>query len=113
MSLIVGVEAVLVFPVTKIARAPIGFLVLFSFIFQFWGEIYSLFSATTGDVFGHENASANYGLVYTAKGCGLRVRRIRTGNTGCVLRRLSCGALLYFGCTVCDRGNLLSIYHRS
>jgi OFA family oxalate/formate antiporter-like MFS transporter len=43
-------------------------VVLFSFIFLFWGEIYSLFSATTGDVFGPKNASANYGMVYTAKG---------------------------------------------
>jgi OFA family oxalate/formate antiporter-like MFS transporter len=68
MFLTFGVEAVLVFLVTKIAGAPIAFLVLFSFIFLFWGEIYSLFSATTGDVFGPKNASANYGMVYTAKG---------------------------------------------
>src|SRR5271169_1006833 len=68
MFLTFGVEAVLVFLVTKIAGAPIAFLVLFSFIFLFWGEIYSLFSATTGDVFGPENASANYGMLYTAKG---------------------------------------------
>jgi OFA family oxalate/formate antiporter-like MFS transporter len=54
--------------VTRIAGTPIGFLVLFSFIFLFWGEIYSLFSATTGDIFGPKNASANYGMVYTAKG---------------------------------------------
>lgn len=27
-----------------------------------------MFSATTGDVFGPKNASANYGMVYTAKG---------------------------------------------
>jgi OFA family oxalate/formate antiporter-like MFS transporter len=68
MFLTFGVEAVLVFLVTRIAGTPIGFLVLFSFIFLFWGEIYSLFSATTGDVFGSKNASANYGMVYTAKG---------------------------------------------
>jgi OFA family oxalate/formate antiporter-like MFS transporter len=68
MFLTFGVEAVLVFLVTKIAGTPIAFLVLFSFIFLFWGEIYSLFSATTGDVFGSKNASANYGMVYTAKG---------------------------------------------
>lgn len=68
MFLTFGVEAVLVFLVTKIAGAPIAFLVLFSFIFLFWGEIYSLFSATTGDIFGPKNASANYGMVYTAKG---------------------------------------------
>ena len=68
MCLTFGVEAVLVFLVTRIAGTPIGFLVLFSFIFLFWGEIYSLFSATTGDIFGPKNASANYGMVYTAKG---------------------------------------------
>ena len=68
MFLTFGVEAVLVFLVTKIAGAPIAFVVLFSFIFLFWGEIYSLFSATTGDVFGPKNASANCGMVYTAKG---------------------------------------------
>jgi OFA family oxalate/formate antiporter-like MFS transporter len=68
MFLTFGVEAVLVFLVTRIAGTPIAFLVLFSFIFLFWGEIYSLFSATTGDVFGSKNASANYGMVYTAKG---------------------------------------------
>ena len=68
MFLTFGMEAVLVFLVTKIAGAPIAFLVLFSFIFLFWGEIYSLFSATTGDIFGPKNASANYGMVYTSKG---------------------------------------------
>jgi MFS transporter, OFA family, oxalate/formate antiporter len=37
-------------------------------IFLFWGEVYSLFSASTGDVFGPKNATANYGMMYTAKG---------------------------------------------
>lgn len=68
MFLTFGVEAVLVFMVTKIAGAPIAFLVLFSFIFLFWGEIFSLFSATVGDVFGSANASADYGMLYTSKG---------------------------------------------
>jgi OFA family oxalate/formate antiporter-like MFS transporter len=68
MFLTFGVEAVLVFLVTRIAGRPIAFVMLFSFVFLFWGEIYSLFSATTGDVFGPKNASANYGMVYTAKG---------------------------------------------
>ena len=68
MFLTFGVEAVLVFLVTRIAGSPLAFVVLFSFVFLFWGEIYSLFSATTGDVFGAKNASANYGMVYTAKG---------------------------------------------
>jgi OFA family oxalate/formate antiporter-like MFS transporter len=63
-----GIEALLVFLVTTIGGNPIAFMVLFSLVFLFWGEIYSLFAATTGDVFGPKNASANYGLVYTAKG---------------------------------------------
>ena len=70
MFLAFGVEAVLVFLVTRIAGSAVGFVVLFSLVFLFWGEIYSLFSAVTGDVFGPKNASANYGMVYTAKGLG-------------------------------------------
>jgi OFA family oxalate/formate antiporter-like MFS transporter len=68
MFLTFGVEAVLIFLVMRIAGRPIAFMVLFSFVFLFWGEIYSLFSATTGDIFGSKNASANYGMVYTSKG---------------------------------------------
>ncbi|HUK43109.1 MAG TPA: oxalate/formate MFS antiporter [Candidatus Bathyarchaeia archaeon] len=68
MFLTFGIEAVLVYAVTRIAGAPLAFVLLFSFIFLFWGEIFSLFSATTGDVFGPKYASANYGLVYTSKG---------------------------------------------
>jgi len=68
MFLTFAVEAVLVFLVTRIAGRPLAFVLLFSLVFLFWGEVFSLFSATTGDVFGPNNASANYGLVYTAKG---------------------------------------------
>jgi len=70
MFLAFGVEAILVFLVTRIAGNAVGFVVLFSLVFLFWGEIYSLFSAVTGDVFGPKNASANYGMLYTAKGLG-------------------------------------------
>lgn len=63
-----AVEAVLVFMVTRIAGSAIAFLVLFSFVALFWGEVFSLFSAATGDVFGPKHASANYGMLYTAKG---------------------------------------------
>jgi OFA family oxalate/formate antiporter-like MFS transporter len=68
MFLTFGIEAVLVFAVTRIGGAPLAFVALFSFIFLFWGEIYSLFSATVGDVFGSANASADYGMLYTSKG---------------------------------------------
>jgi OFA family oxalate/formate antiporter-like MFS transporter len=37
-------------------------------VFFAWGEIYSLFPATTADTFGTRNAAGNAGLMYTAKG---------------------------------------------
>ncbi|HTZ97774.1 MAG TPA: oxalate/formate MFS antiporter [Terriglobales bacterium] len=63
-----GVEAILIYAVTRIAGNPVAFVILFSLVFLFWGEVFSLFSATTGDIFGAKNASANYGMVYTSKG---------------------------------------------
>lgn len=68
MFMTFAVEAILVFLVTRVGGSPVAFLVLFSLVFLFWGEVFSLFSATTGDVFGPKNASANYGMVYTSKG---------------------------------------------
>lgn len=68
MFLTFGVEAILVYAVTRIAGSPVVFVILFSLVFLFWGEVFSLFSAATGDIFGPKNASANYGLVYTSKG---------------------------------------------
>jgi MFS transporter, OFA family, oxalate/formate antiporter len=68
MFLTFGIEAILVYLVTKIGGNPIAFVVLFSLVFLFWGEVFSLFSASTGDVFGPKYASANYGMVYTSKG---------------------------------------------
>jgi len=44
------------------------FVLLLPFVFLSWGEIYALFSAITGDIFGPKNASGNYGILYTAKG---------------------------------------------
>jgi len=70
MAIAFGVEAVLVFLVTMIAGSAVGFVVLFSLVFLFWGEVFSLFSASTGDFFGSKNASVNYGMLYTAKGLG-------------------------------------------
>jgi len=37
-------------------------------VFFAWGEIYSLFPAMCGDLFGRKFATTNYGLLYTAKG---------------------------------------------
>jgi MFS transporter, OFA family, oxalate/formate antiporter len=47
---------------------PIWFVVLTGFTFFAWGEIFSLFPAAIGDVFGPDYATTNYGIQYTAKG---------------------------------------------
>jgi OFA family oxalate/formate antiporter-like MFS transporter len=49
-------------------RQPVAFLVFAALIFLFWGEIFSIFPAICGDTFGIKNATANNGLLYTAKG---------------------------------------------
>jgi MFS transporter, OFA family, oxalate/formate antiporter len=68
MTLAFAVEACFIFLVTQIAGSPMLFVLVLPFVFLSWGEIYALFSAITGDVFGAKNASGNYGMLYTAKG---------------------------------------------
>jgi OFA family oxalate/formate antiporter-like MFS transporter len=68
MAFAFALEGVLIFLMTQIAGNPIAFMILMPFVFLAWGEIYALFSAITGDVFGPKNASGNYGIMYTAKG---------------------------------------------
>jgi len=47
---------------------PVAFVILTGVVFFAWGEIYSLFPALCCDIFGTRYASANAGLLYTAKG---------------------------------------------
>lgn len=47
---------------------PVAFVFLTALAFFSWGEIYSLFPATCGDLFGRANATTNYGMLYTSKG---------------------------------------------
>ena len=68
MAFAFALEGVLIFLMTQISGSPIAFMLLMPFVFLAWGEIYALFSAITGDVFGPKNSSANYGILYTAKG---------------------------------------------
>lgn len=68
MAFAFALEGVLIFLMTQISGNPIAFMILMPFVFLAWGEIYALFSAITGDVFGPKNASGNYGILYTAKG---------------------------------------------
>lgn len=68
MAFAFALEGVLIFLMTQIMGSPIAFMILMPFVFLAWGEIYALFSAITGDIFGPKNASGNYGILYTAKG---------------------------------------------
>jgi OFA family oxalate/formate antiporter-like MFS transporter len=61
-------EAVAVLLFAQYGQNPVLFVLLIAAIYLGWGEIYSLFPATCGDSFGRRFASANYGLLYTAKG---------------------------------------------
>jgi OFA family oxalate/formate antiporter-like MFS transporter len=68
MAFAFTLEGILIFLMTQISGNPMAFMLLMPFVFLAWGEIYALFSAITGDVFGPKYASANYGILYTAKG---------------------------------------------
>ncbi len=59
----VGIAALVVF-----AHDPVMFVILTGLVFFAWGEIYSLFPAACSDRFGSRYCTANYGMLYTAKG---------------------------------------------
>lgn len=50
------------------AHIPILFVLFSGLVYFAWGEIYSLFPALCGDMFGRRYATTNYALLYTAKG---------------------------------------------
>jgi OFA family oxalate/formate antiporter-like MFS transporter len=61
-------EGIALFGMAAFGRHPAGFLIFGALIFLFWGEIFSEFPAISGDTFGVKHATANNGLLYTAKG---------------------------------------------
>ena len=61
-------EGLMIILLLRLAYIPLAFVVLSGLVFFGWGEIYSLFPATSGDLFGRKWATANYGALYTAKG---------------------------------------------
>jgi MFS transporter, OFA family, oxalate/formate antiporter len=68
MLLMFSAEGVAFLGMSACGRHPLAFVVFAAAIFLFWGEIFSLFPAICGDTFGVRNATANNGLLYTAKG---------------------------------------------
>jgi MFS transporter, OFA family, oxalate/formate antiporter len=49
-------------------RNPWAFVFLSGVVFLVWREVYSLFSATSGDAFGTKNIGSIYGDLYCSKG---------------------------------------------
>ena len=61
-------EAVGIAALVAFAHDPVMFVILTGLVFFAWGEIYSLFPAACSDRFGARYCTANYGMLYTAKG---------------------------------------------
>jgi OFA family oxalate/formate antiporter-like MFS transporter len=63
-----GLEGIAILALSLYGHTPGMFVLLSGLVFFAWGEIYSLFPATCADSFGTKFATANAGLLYTAKG---------------------------------------------
>ena len=62
-------QAVFLYLVVAVGQASSAWFVFGIVMVYFtWGEIYSLFPATSGDYFGTRHATSNYAVLYTAKG---------------------------------------------
>ena len=68
MLIAFGLEAIGIMALSLYGRDPVTFVILTGLVFFAWGEIYSLFPSTSADAFGTEYATANAGMLYTAKG---------------------------------------------
>ena len=68
MFIAFGLEGIGVWLLYMFGHNPVWFVILSGCVFFAWGEIYSLFPSTCTDTFGAKFATANAGLLYTAKG---------------------------------------------
>lgn len=68
MLIAFAAEAVGILALYQFGHHPVAFVILTGIVFFAWGEIYSLFPSTCADTFGSKYATANAGLLYTAKG---------------------------------------------
>ena len=70
MAIAFVMGAICFFILMQSGRTPVVFVLVTAIYFGVFGEIYSLFPATQGDTFGAKYATANAGMLYTAKGAG-------------------------------------------
>ena len=70
MAIAFALAAFALFVLTRSGAEPVVFVLVTALYFGVYGEIFSLFPATQGDTFGAKYATANAGMLYTAKGAG-------------------------------------------
>jgi OFA family oxalate/formate antiporter-like MFS transporter len=68
MFIAFGTAALMLLTLSVYGHIPVVFVLATGIYFGVFGEIYSLFPATTGDTFGVKFATTNNGMLYTAKG---------------------------------------------
>jgi MFS transporter, OFA family, oxalate/formate antiporter len=68
MFIAFGTGALMLLALSTYGHIPIVFVLATAVYFGVFGEIYSLFPATSGDTFGVKFATTNNGMLYTAKG---------------------------------------------
>jgi MFS transporter, OFA family, oxalate/formate antiporter len=68
MFIAFSTAAIMVLTLSVYGHNPIVFVLATAVYFGVFGEIYSLFPATSGDTFGVKYATTNNGMLYTAKG---------------------------------------------
>jgi OFA family oxalate/formate antiporter-like MFS transporter len=68
MFIAFGTAALMLLTLSAYGHIPVVFVLATAIYFGVFGEIYSLFPATTGDTFGATYATTNNGMLYTAKG---------------------------------------------
>jgi MFS transporter, OFA family, oxalate/formate antiporter len=68
MFIAFGTAALMLLTLSWYGHIPIVFVLSTAVYFGVFGEIYSLFPATSGDTFGSKFATTNNGMLYTAKG---------------------------------------------
>jgi MFS transporter, OFA family, oxalate/formate antiporter len=85
MFIAFGIESIGIILLGIYGRDPVAFVILTGLVFFAWGEIYSLFPSTCTDSFGAKFATANAGLLYTAKGTAsllVPLASVLTAKTG-------------------------------
>jgi MFS transporter, OFA family, oxalate/formate antiporter len=68
MTVMFGIQALTILALITTASNPLLFVVFSGLAFLSYGEIFSLFPAMSGDLFGRKFATTNYGLLYMSKG---------------------------------------------